>query len=108
LDAAAARPIVLQPGTVQPDVNFKIVRRPTFHVHGKVVGASGQPEPAVSVGLNPNASISVSASLGSGSFRGATIDDGAFDFPGVPSGTYTLSGSTIGGVGISRSDQSGS
>lgn len=81
IDSASATRIHIAPGAAVRDLEIRMRTARTFHVHGKIdvpAGAAGMPGNLSLV--SPDESLEFSA----------YINQGEFEFPSVPPGSYTL------------------
>jgi len=87
-DIATAAPIDIGPGANVQGLDVHLSKAHTVHVKGRVTSSATQARPGINLQLRPRNSLIAN---GGGMNRGAAVrPDGAFDFPSVPAGPYTL------------------
>jgi len=87
-DIATAAPIDVGPGAHVQGLDVRLSKAHTVHVKGNVTSSVTQARPGINLQLRPRNSLIAN---GGGMNRGAAVrPDGAFDFPSVAPGSYTL------------------
>lgn len=98
LDAAAAAPVQVSPGTEMAGVNIALRRGRLYQVQGKVTGVTAQDARGVRVNLVPREGGASSMFMAGGT-AAAVSQDGSFRVARVQPGSYHLVAESMGGGG---------